>query len=450
MSKQTPLVLLTASALVLAVGCATAPPSPRGPAVAAPEPTIPAPVASALVPTNAPLELAQAFAMVLVENPTLTAFSYDVRAAEARLLQARARPNPRLGIGLKEFNRDSTGLDSSEFEIALEQQFELGGKRRWRTRMAAAQGELAGWDYAARRLDLLADTTTRFVAVAVAQRRVELVAHAVALAEDTHRAVGERVKAGKEPALQAAKSASELELVRMAALDAADTLRVARQRLATLWGAPAPTYPSVTGQLDLAVDAPPPLERLRSNLPQNPHLARGEAELRLRGAAVASAKAARLPDLTAGLALSRYQEDDTDALSFGVGIPLPLFDRNRGNIEAAKQERSRATATQAATRLMLQSELATTHTAWSAAHRRVKTLREKVIPNLEAAFEGAQEGYRQGKFSFLDMLDSQRLLFEARGTLLAALSDYHTHRAEARRLAPRPLDLNAHAEEEKH
>lgn len=449
MLKQAPLVLLTASALVLTVGCATAPPSPHGPAVAAPEPTLPATAASILVPTNAPLELAQAFALVLVENPTLTAFSYDIRAAEARLLQARARPNPNLGIGLDEYNRDGAGLDSSELEIELGQRFELGGKRHWRTRMAAAQGELAGWDYAARRLDVLADTTTRFIAVAVAQRRVELITRAVELAEETHRAVGERVTGGKEPALQAAKSESELQLARMAALDAADALTVARQRLATMWAAPTPTYPTVTGQLDLAVDAPPPLEHLRRNLPHNPQLARWEDELRLRDAAVSSAKAARLPDLSASLALLRYQEDDSDALAFGVGIPLPLFDRNRGNIGAAQQERGRATATQAATRLMLQSELATTHTAWTAAHRRVEGLRQQVIPNLEAAFAGAQEGYRQGKFSFLDMLDSQRLLFDARGSLLEALSDYHTHRAEARRLAPRPLDLNLNAEEEK-
>ncbi len=435
-----PLAPLAASALLLAAGCATAPQPARDLTNHAPpagEPPLSEPA-----PTNTPLGLNRAFALALVENPALAAFSYEVRAAEARLLQARARPNPKLRVGLEEFDRDGAGLDSSELEIELEQKLELGGKRRWRTDVAAARGELTDWDYAAKRLNVLADTTTRFVAVAAAQARVELVAQAVELAEETHRAVGERVEAGKEPALQAAKSESELQLVRMAALDADDALRIARRRLAIMWGARIPTFPSVDGQLEDDVTPPPPLNDLRNRLPHNPRLARGEAQQRLHAAAVSAARAARLPNLSASVALQRYQEDDSDALAFGVGLPLPLFDRNRGNIGVAEQQRDQSTVTLAAAALELDAELATTHTAWSAAHRRVEALRHKIIPNMEAAFAGAQEGYRQGKFTFLDMLDSQRILFDARGSLLDAVTDYHSQRAEANRLAPAPLDLN--------
>jgi cobalt-zinc-cadmium efflux system outer membrane protein len=429
-------ILLTCSSCLLLTGCATSPP-PVAPSAVVVLPTAdvatesPSPVAP---PLTGNLHLEQAIAQVLLHNPALAAYSYEVRAAEARTLQARLRPNPWLEVELEEFNRDGAGMDSSELVLALGQLVELGGKRRWRTQVAQVKGELAGWNYEAKRLDLLNATAQRFMAVVIAQRRVELTASAVALSEETRRAVGERVKAGKEPALQAAKSEAELQLVRMAAVAAAGELEVSRRLLAAMWGAEEAHFTEVAGSLELPVEVPLELSVLRMKLPQNPNLARWDAEIRLKEAALASERAARIPDMKARVALLSYQEDDTDALAFGVGIPLPLFDRNQGNIAAAEIALERIKHERKASEVALVAELAATHTAWVTAHLRVGALRTQVIPVMEEAFMGAQEGYEQGKFGFLDMLDSQRLLLDAKAGLLDALSEYHIARAHVQRL----------------
>ncbi|MFN2288279.1 MAG: hypothetical protein ABR578_08105, partial [Chromatocurvus sp.] len=82
------------------------------------------------------LSLEEALAASLIRNPEIFAFSYGVRAAEARLLQAGALPNPELRIEVEEYDRGGEGLDSAETAVVLAQAFELGGKRRWRTRIA--------------------------------------------------------------------------------------------------------------------------------------------------------------------------------------------------------------------------------------------------------------------------------------------------------------------------
>lgn len=394
-------------------------------------------------PTNegtGPLTLRQALALASMRNPELTAFSHEVRAAEARVRQARLLPNPDLEIGVGEIDRERTGFDSAETEITVGQRIEIGGKRCRRAQMARAESELAGWDYEAKRLDVISTTAHRFSAVVVAQRRVELSAAAVELADKTAQAVRERVKAGKEPPMQAAKANVEVEMARMTVLTANSVLRAARAKLVAMWGSDKALFQTAEGDLDRILDAVPSLQDLQACLANTPELARWEAELRLREAAVAAEKTARLPDVEVAIGVVRVQEEGTDSIAFGVGVPLPLFDRNQGNIAVAKQEWQKAKAERRAARTALTSELAETHAALTSAHGRLLTLRSKVVPAVAQAFEAAHEGYRQGKFGFLDMLDAQRGLFEAKGALLDALADYHAALTDIERLTATSIE----------
>ncbi|MDA1085711.1 MAG: TolC family protein [Verrucomicrobia bacterium] len=376
------------------------------------------------------LKLEQALGAALLRNPSLAAFSHNLRAVEARLLQARALPNPELEFGLDEYDRDGKGLDAAETSVTLGQLFELGGKRHWRTRVAEAEGELAGWDYESKRLDVFTETARRFTAVIVAQQRFELAGAAVQLAEKTSRAVRERVKAGKEPPLQASKSEAELEMVRMDLFEANNVLRVARRKLAAMWGGERAEFSNVEGHLDGVLGPVPSMTALRSRLALNPDLARWDAEIRMRRSALSLEKSARVPDVTAAIGFQSFEEDGTDSLALGVGLPLPLFDRNQGNIAAAAYGLSKAEAERSAAELALAAELAEIHAGLTTSYQRVEALRGKVVPAMEQAFAAAHEGYQQGKFGFLDMLDAQRGLFQAKGALVDALSDYHTALAD--------------------
>ncbi|NQT92536.1 MAG: TolC family protein, partial [Lentisphaerae bacterium] len=257
---------------------------------------------------------------------------------------------------------------------------------------------------------------------------------AAALAEQTSKAVGERVKAGKEPPVQGTKALAEVEMARLDALEAESSLRLSRKTLASSWGAEQPHFEKAIGDFEHIIDALPSAEILRLRLSSNPDLARGDAELNLRKAAVASEKAARVPDLGASIGVQRFWEDGTYSLSGGIGVPLPLFDRNQGNIAAAKHELAKAEAMRRASESALAAELADVHARLTFAHRRTRTLRSKVVPAMEEAFSATQNGYEQGKFGFLDVLDAQRGMFAARGELLDALSDYHAALADIQRI----------------
>ena len=381
-----------------------------------------------------PLSLRRALALALMWNPELVASWHGVQAAEAQALQAGMLPNPELGVEVEEYDRAGDGSDSAETTLALGQLLELGGKRRWRMHLAQAEGELAGWDYEAKRLDVFAETARRFAEVVAAQNRVGLAAAAAELATETARAVEERVKAGKEPPLQAAKANAELELARIEADSSRNALRAARGGLAAMWAADEPRFETAAGDFERVADSIPGLECLRSHLSQSPELAWWEAEIRRREAALGSEKAERVPDVEAAIGWQRFEEDGTGAIALGVAIPLPVFDRNQGNITRAQYEISRAHAERTAAEASLKSRLNQAHAELLSAHGRVAALRSKVVPAMEQAFEAAREGYHQGKFGFLDMLDAQRGLFEARRSLVDALAHYHAARVEVERI----------------
>ncbi|MFC1452556.1 TolC family protein [Verrucomicrobiota bacterium] len=371
------------------------------------------------------LRLDHALAAALLHNPELEGFAYEVRAAEAREMQARALPNPELEIEIEEYNRDGEGFSSAETGISLGQLIELGGKRRWRTRVAQAEGRLAGWDYEAKRLDVFAETARRFAAVVAAQRRHVLSQSSIDVAERNAEAVQERVKAGKEPPFQAAKAGAELEIARMEGVAARHALAAARANLVAMWTAPAAEFGTAEDNLDAVLDVVPSLERLQSKLSSSPELERWEADIELRETALASEKAARVPDLEASVGVHRYEEDGTDSISFGIGLPLPVFDRNRGNTSAARHELEKARSEQRAAAASLKAQLAQAHADLASAHGRARALALKVVPATTEAFEAVREGYQQGKFGFLDMLDAQRGLFEAKASLIDSLEDYH-------------------------
>lgn len=397
------------------------------------------------------INLRDALVLALMRNPGLEAFSHDMRATEARVLQSSLRPNPEIVLEVDSFDRDGEGSDSAESALVLGQTIELGGKRRGRTRVAEAENELASWNYKSKRLDVFTKTTHRFIEMIAAQRRLELATLTVALAKQTSDTVGERVAAGKEPRVQARKGVAELEMARLDMLDAESTLVVSRKALATMWGAEQPHFQNAVGDFDSILDVLPSIKTLRLRLSSNPDLARGNAELKLQQAALALARANRVPDLEATIGLQQFAEDETDALAFGIGLPLPLFDRNQGGITAAMHELAKTQAERRGVETELAAELVEVHARLTSSHRRVMTLRSRVVPAMKAAFDAAHEGYGRGKFGFLDVLDAQRGLIAVRGNLLTAQSDYHAALADIQRMTGTSIEylLESKVEETK-
>ena len=180
-------------ALIYTGALAAAPSVHPAPPAAAPD----LPYSTAV--TAAPLTLRQALSAALQGNPQLRTFAFQLRAGDARTRQAALRPAPALSVDMENFAGSGAvrSLDAAEATFALSQVIELGGKRA--ARIGAAQAGRAAIDIEqqAVQLDVLAEVTRRFIAVAQRQQRVQLARTAAEFAGKTVAASERRVNAAK-------------------------------------------------------------------------------------------------------------------------------------------------------------------------------------------------------------------------------------------------------------
>jgi cobalt-zinc-cadmium efflux system outer membrane protein len=387
------------------------------------------------------LTLRLALKLASMHNPELTASSHGVRIAEGNARQAGALPNPELELEAEEFGGTGAGkgFDAAQTTVRLSQTMELGGKRSKRQRMAKSEVRLAGWEYEAKRLDVLTMTKKAFVDVLLAQGQLKLADALLMVAEDVRQAAAKRVQAGKVPPLEEIKAGVEVATARIRRDRARQELETARRRLGASWGGSTPIFKEAGGDLD-TVSSVPPVETFVASLENSPEVARWNDELALGRESLALARAVRMPDINVSAGIRRLEENGTHAGVAGLSMPLPLFNRNTGGILAANHQATRAEDEQRAARLRVSTDLMEAYGLLTMAHAEALTTRKELLPGAQQAFDAAQLGYREGKFGYLEVLDTQRTLGEVKSRYLDVLATYHKAAADVERISGFSLD----------
>ncbi|NLH40696.1 MAG: TolC family protein [Planctomycetes bacterium] len=432
--------ILFLTALAMTVGCrATERPSagvratevPAGPAI----PQNTRTHGGAIAEPTGVVALRDALALAVSRNPRLAVYPYELRAADARALQAGLRPNPELEVEIEELagGGERSGFEGAETTIRIDHPIELGDKRAKRVRVAQFDKELVEWDYRAARLDVIREATQAFVAVHAAQNRVALARKVVELSEQAYAAVAQRVQAGRDSPVDELRASVTLSTGRIALQKNEKALASARHTLAAIWGGRTPAFQEVAGDF-YELPLPLPIEDSAAAIDENPDVARWESQERKQRAALSLAKAGGVPDVSVGGGIQRFEAGDDSALVVGLGVPIPLFDRNQGAIREATAELGKVRRQEEAERVRVLASLAEATGALAAAYEEATVLRDEVLPRAEQALAAAQDGYRQGKFDYLYVLDTQRTLLEIQAAYIDAVEAYHKASAEVRRL----------------
>ena len=374
---------------------------------------------------TAPLSLRNAWAMALMHNPELAAFSWEVRAAEARTLQASLRPNPEIGVVVENIGGSGSfgGAEEAETTLGMSYLLELGGKRQKRTQVAELETETAGWDYEMRRIEVLTEVELRFIDVLAAQSHLELARQNADLAARVLEVVNKRIKSGAISPIEYDKQRVETVSARIALERAQRNVTVVRHRLAATWGSKTPRFESATGAL-AAVRPIPPIQELADLVSQNPDIARWATEIAKRRAAVKLAEAEGIPDLTTGVGVRRFNQSDDTALVFEFSLPIPIFNRNQGSVLAARFESVKAIQEQRKTEVRVKTALTGAYEEMAASYTEAVALRDEALPAAQRSFDKTQDGFQRGQFDYLDVLDVQRTLFRIRGQYVDALAAY--------------------------
>jgi cobalt-zinc-cadmium efflux system outer membrane protein len=390
-------------------------------------------------PAGRELSLQQARHLAEQVSPELASARAAVRVAEGRARQAGAFPNP-----VASYSREQTsgsGIETSQDIIALEQALELGGQRGARRAAArelitANQARLAG-----ARSQLWFDVTRAYAQAVAADRRATLTDQAAQVFGEAGRVGRERLAAGDISGYEHRRI--RLESARYAALRAEAGLARAKARrtLATLLSAPDRPVESQALVLTDTI----PGNRLQVSpdsmaglaLAHRPDLVALEREAAAAEAEARLARAERIPTPTLGGGYKREQAPgggSLDGYTAQLSLPLPLWDRRGGAVQAADAERERRQADRAALRRRTELEVREAYDAYQTLGSQLNALGSRIQEDARPGIRAAQAAYREGETSLIEWLDAVRAFHEAESTYAALAAEHTIQRATLERL----------------
>jgi outer membrane protein, heavy metal efflux system len=383
-------------------------------------------------PQSAPepaLTLEQAVREALDRNLNLLAERFNVKVADAAVLTASLKPNPVVTVNLMRPDRVLVDAGISPYEQVFRTDYviERGGKRERRVDQAGLSKSVA-------ELQLLNTTRSLVLDVESAFTDVQLAKLNLALARDNLTAFNNVVQVNSDRVRTGDLSQVELSRSRLAALQFQNDvrqqetkLRVARNRLSSLIGrGPNGDAVDVVGDIRKdaqqveydalrrqALEARPDLRAVRTDQ------ARSAADLRLQ---LANGKI----DYTVSGEYHRQEGSDISGNSYGVyfSAPLPIFNRNQGEIARAQIQRQQLQTKVQALENDISSEVANAYAQYATARDIVDTIERQMLSQAQDVRTATEYSYRRGEASFVEFLDAVRAFNETMQSYNQARADY--------------------------
>ncbi|HEY1308078.1 MAG TPA: TolC family protein [Vicinamibacterales bacterium] len=373
-------------------------------------------------------------------NLGLLAERANLSIADAGVITARLRPNPVLSGGANSLDWLGTGFNEvngagpPEYSLRVDMPFERARKRELRSEVADDAKRMAEAQLAesVRRLKL--DVTLAGIDVLEAKAKLQL-------AQDNLQALDRLLQLNERRLTSGAIAPVEVSRSRVAMLQYRGSVRTAelaltqaRLKLLPLLGrkpdeppididdrlglSPSPASPDLQALQDTAKTARPDLHA--AQLEQ----ARTQADLRLQ---VAQGKV----DYVLGTEYRRQQgvNGKGNLLGLFFSVPLPVFNRNQGEIARAEAEGDKATRTATAVETNVAGEVASAYEAFDASRQLLIEIERDLLEPTAAARAGTTYMYQAGATSLLDVLDAQRAYNDTMETYYTAQAAYR--RAQA-------------------
>jgi cobalt-zinc-cadmium efflux system outer membrane protein len=412
-------------------------PAPLSPASPSPVPVSPTPMSLVPVtpaqepqaqvsPARRPITISDAVSIFLQQNLQLVAARYDIDTAEAEKLTARLRPNPQLNISTSGTPLTFSGplLKEQTYDYGVSQTFELGGKRRKRMDAANANADLARGQFQAVVWQLTNDLKRKFYTALLDESLLKLAQENQKTFAETLRQTTELYKAGEISGLELTRlEVEKLKFDTDVANSERDYEVAVRDLRFTLGGDYRTIDVDVAGTLDYQPYDFSPEELRDKALAARPDLKAAQLSERAANASIRLQNAQRIPDLTVGAGIEQVPLD-ANTYNVGVGITLPLFDRNQGERAKAVIDRKRAQNQQQLLTNQVLSDVDKALVAVEIQKRRVELYRTGVLTKVDQIQNLTEFALKAGESSTLDLLDALRTRRDTLAGYYQALFDY--------------------------
>jgi cobalt-zinc-cadmium efflux system outer membrane protein len=350
--------------------------------------------------------------LTLTRNPRLTQASFAIDAAKGRAVQAGLYPNPTVDVRADELG-DRTGPGGILTAPAITQEIVTANKLGLNRAAANRVVDQATLTLVGERYARFTAVRQNYFDVLTLQRRTAILDELVKLAEQSVSMTQKLLDAKQVARLDLIQLEIELERFRAEREATKKELPAAFRRLAASVGVSGLPEATVVGSLEMSVPNYD-LESARLFLLENHPDVRSarvgveRAQLHLKRAQVEP-----IPNVTVGASYIRQYENRSHDLGIGVSVPVPLWNRNQGNIQAAQAEIGEAVQQVGRVENELTERLATAFGTYASSRQRAERYRTAILPKARESYQLSLKAYQGGQFEYLRVLQAQRSVAEA-------------------------------------
>lgn len=376
--------------------------------------------AAALPAAAERIALSRALQIAEQRHPSLKAGVARTEAAAGQILTAKAYPNPLFSFLYgRQYSQPPGGRNWNTPLFEYFQPLELGDLRPSRLNLAQRGVDSSQLALTTTRLEILSGVRRSFYEVLRHGAQIEIADQALRLAQDLRNRVRVRVEVGEVGRLELVRAEAEVATARSISANARIQQVTALAGFRAAIGGEVPPDLEPDGTLD-AAPALPSLEALRKEvLDRHPSLSLARSEIQRADARLRYENALRRPQ-----PIFRSEIDNTNpSYRFGVDIPLPFWNRRRGEIATAAAEMKEANFLASVQQNQLLAALEGAYGRYQVSNQEVEALEQGLMREAQEAVRAAEAAYQLGERSILEVLDAQRVLRTVRLNLLNAQYD---------------------------
>lgn len=365
-------------------------------------------------------------------NPTLRQADAEIRAARARLQQAGLYPNPALGYTGDEIRGGSVGGGKQGFFV--QQILVTGGKLGKSKDVFATESKLAELEAEEQRTRVESAVRISFVRVLAAQERLESQRDLAKLAQNLADSQKELMNTGQADESEVLDAQIDAQRMRMAERMQENSLREEWRSLAAVIGQPTLPLQTVAGDLEHGWPELNEEEVVEAIAKQSPaaHIA-DTAASRAQAILVRTQRDA-IPDIQIRAGME-YNNERLGSVPWAKGweglgeasVQIPIFNRNQGNIVAARSDVDRAQQEKIRIELTLRERAATVVDEYANARLMAMEYRDGILPQARKAYGLLTEKYGQMLASYPRVLQAQRKLYDLHMEYISALEGVWTY-----------------------
>lgn len=370
-----------------------------------------------------PQSLEALVAEVLEKNPELAFYQAEIAVAKGEQRTAKTLPNPELSTSLgAKRARDSAGNvlgEGTAWSVALQQPFEWPGRLALRKAIASQQVALAELGLENFRAALAARARTLAFGVFVAQQQADAALEISHRLQTLAEVVVQRDPAGVTPKLEQRIIEASAIVAQKRATDAHVAVRNVLIELNQLRGQPLANPLRIADTPLKFAPAPDPEALLALARTNNFELRQRVAELEQQGFRVDLAKNERYPAVTVGPFISGEKAGDRErTVGVGVSFPLPLWNRNVGNIEVAQARREQAQTALNVAQRDVERKVSELYLTYAARIYELTRIRPDAAQDFRETADLADRHYRLGAVPLATYIEMQKQYLEALEALL--------------------------------